>query len=77
MSSAYSKEKPNADLRAEYQKFIGRKMLFLISLIFGIILLAGYAATRGSADISVLDVFRPQVLAPCLCIGWGTVAIGC
>jgi iron complex transport system permease protein len=58
MSSAYSKEKPNADLRAEYQKFIGKKMLFLISLIFGIILLAGYAATRGSADISVLDVYK-------------------
>ena len=30
MSSAYSKEKPKADLKAEYQKFIGRKMLFFI-----------------------------------------------
>ena len=29
MPSVYSKEKPNADLRAEYQKFIGKKMLFL------------------------------------------------
>ncbi|MDD2835752.1 MAG: iron ABC transporter permease [Methanothrix sp.] len=57
MSSAYSKEKPKADLRAEYQKFIGKKTFFLISLIFSIILLAGYAATRGSADISVLDVY--------------------
>ena len=32
-------------------------MLFLISLVLGIILLAGYAATRGSADISVIDVY--------------------
>jgi iron complex transport system permease protein len=57
MSSVYSKKKPGTDLRAEYQKFIGKKMLFLISLIFGIVLLAGYAATRGSADISVVDVY--------------------
>lgn len=57
MSSVYSKKKPGIDLRAEYQKFIGKKMLFLISLIFGIVLLAGYAATRGSADISVVDVY--------------------
>jgi iron complex transport system permease protein len=57
MSPPYSKEKPKADLRAEYQKFIGKKTFFLISLIFSIILLAGYAATRGSADISVLDVY--------------------
>src|SRR5690606_22451601 len=47
----------NQDLKAEYQRFIGRKMSFLASLTFGIILLAGYAATRGSADISVLDVY--------------------
>jgi iron complex transport system permease protein len=32
-------------------------MLCLISLILGIIILAGYAATRGSADISVVDVY--------------------
>jgi iron complex transport system permease protein len=41
----------------EYRRFIGRKMLFLISLVLGIILMAGYAATRGSADISVIDVY--------------------
>jgi iron complex transport system permease protein len=69
MSAVYSKEKPGSDLkggsnqktgsdlRAEYQKFIGRKMLFLLVLILGIIGLAGYAATRGSADISVMDVY--------------------
>jgi iron complex transport system permease protein len=41
----------------EYRKFIGRKMLFLTSLVLGIILLAGFAATRGSANISVLEVY--------------------
>jgi len=58
MSSSFKREKPNIDLRAEYQRFIGRKMLFLITLVLGIVLLAGFAATRGSADISVGDVYR-------------------
>ena len=69
MSTVYSKEKSGSDLkggsnqkagsdlRIEYQKFISRKMLFLLILILGIIGLAGYAATRGSADISVTDVY--------------------
>jgi iron complex transport system permease protein len=47
----------NPNLRIEYQKFVGRKVLFLISLITGTIILAGYAATRGSADLSVVDVY--------------------
>jgi iron complex transport system permease protein len=46
----------NADLRTEYQRFIGRKMLFLIALVLGIVVLAGVAATRGSANISVTEV---------------------
>ncbi len=57
MSILATKDKPNSSLRMEYRRFIGRKMLFLISLVLGIILLAGYAATRGSADISVIDVY--------------------
>ena len=57
MSSLATKDKPNSNLRMEYRRFIGRKMLFIISLVLGIILLAGYAATRGSADISVIDVY--------------------
>ena len=62
MSSVHSKEKPSTDLRAEYQMFIGRKMLFLISLILGIIMLAGYAVTQGSADISVMDVYATTTI---------------
>lgn len=45
------------DLKAEYQSFIDRKMFFLATLTLGIVLLAGYAATRGSANISVMDVY--------------------
>ena len=44
-------------LKAEYQRFLGRKVLFLVILTLGIILLAGVAATLGSANISVIDVY--------------------
>jgi iron complex transport system permease protein len=47
----------NVLLRVEYKRFVGRKMLFLTLLIMGIVLLAGVAATLGSANISVLDVY--------------------
>jgi len=57
MSSEKSVEKPSSELRVRYDKFIGKKVSFLIALILGIILLAGYAATQGSADISVTDVY--------------------
>ena len=55
--TAIPKATPAQQLRAEYQRFIGRKLLFLLLLALGIVLLAGYAATRGSADISVIDVY--------------------
>ncbi len=44
-------------LKEEYQRFVGRKVIFLLLLILGIVLLAGVAATLGSANISVLDVY--------------------
>ena len=44
-------------LKDQYQRFVGRKALFLLFLTAGIILLAGVAATLGSANISVLDVY--------------------
>jgi len=47
----------NVLLREKYQQFVGRKMLFLILLVMGIVLLAGVAATLGSANIGVLDVY--------------------
>ena len=57
MSALYPKDRSSTDLRAEYQKFISRKMLFLMLLALVIVLLTGYAATQGSANISVLDVY--------------------
>ena len=44
-------------MKEEYQRFVGRKALFLGFLLLGIIFLAGVAATLGSANISVLDVY--------------------
>jgi iron complex transport system permease protein len=57
MSKAKSQENAGADLRVKYEKFVGRKTSLLIALIFAIILLAGYAATQGSADITVTEVY--------------------
>ncbi|MBN1235822.1 MAG: iron ABC transporter permease [Methanotrichaceae archaeon] len=44
-------------LKDQYQRFMGRKALFLLFLSMGTILLAGVAATLGSANISVLEVY--------------------
>ncbi|MFB3766206.1 MAG: FecCD family ABC transporter permease [Methanotrichaceae archaeon] len=45
------------DLKEEYSKFVGRKLLFLMALIVAVIALAAIAATLGSADLSVGDVY--------------------
>ena len=47
----------NPDLKLEYSKFVGRKLLFLTICILGIVLLAGVATTLGSANLSVFDVY--------------------
>jgi iron complex transport system permease protein len=47
-----------AQLSEEYQRSSGRKVLFLILLAIAIVLLAGVAATVGSANISVLEVYN-------------------
>jgi len=57
MSAAHSHDNPAADLREQYEKFISKKIFCLFAFILAIILLAGYAATRGSADIRVADVY--------------------
>jgi len=45
------------ELKSEYQKFVGKKALFLLLLVLGIVLLSGVAATLGSANISVVEVY--------------------
>ncbi len=46
-----------ADLKEEYTRFVGRKFLLMFIFILGIVVLAGVAATLGSADISVGEVY--------------------
>jgi iron complex transport system permease protein len=47
-----------AQLSEDYQRSAGRKVLFLILLAIATVLLAGVAATVGSANISVLEVYN-------------------
>jgi len=46
-----------SDLKEEYSRFIGRKLVFLTGLIVAVVALAAIAATLGSADLSVQDVY--------------------
>ena len=57
MSTAQLQEDSSANLKADYEKFIGRKISIFLAFILAIILLAGYAATRGSADLSIAEVY--------------------
>jgi len=41
----------------EYRKFLGKRMLFFMILILGVILLASLAVTLGSANLSVKEVY--------------------
>lgn len=41
----------------EYRRFLGKKMLFFIITVLAVLLLASFAVTLGSADISVKDVY--------------------
>ena len=47
----------NYELREEYAQFVGRKVLFIIASIAGIVVLAGVAATLGSANITPIEVY--------------------
>ncbi|MDD2835225.1 MAG: iron chelate uptake ABC transporter family permease subunit [Methanothrix sp.] len=43
--------------KEEYQRFLGRKMLFFLIIILAVILLASLAVTFGSANLRVTDVY--------------------
>jgi iron complex transport system permease protein len=47
----------NSELREEYAQFVGRKVLFIIASLVGIAVLAGVAATQGSANITPVEVY--------------------
>ncbi len=46
-----------AEIKAQYKKFIGRKILFIISSLILIFIIAGVAATLGSYPITVTEVY--------------------
>jgi len=47
----------NSELKEEYAQFVGRKVLFILLSLAGIALLAGVAATLGSANITPVEVY--------------------
>ena len=47
----------NSELKEEYASFVGRKVLFITLSVVGIVLLAGIAATLGSANITPVEVY--------------------
>jgi len=46
-----------SELRDEYAHFVGRKVLFILASVAGIVVLAGVAATIGSAQITPVEVY--------------------
>jgi iron complex transport system permease protein len=50
-------ETKDAEIKAEYKKFVGRKIIFILICIIAIFILSGIAATLGSADISFLETY--------------------
>ena len=46
-----------SDLKEDYASFVGRKVLFIIASLAGIVILAGVAATLGSANITPVEVY--------------------
>ena len=46
-----------AEIKAQYKKFIGRKILFILFSIILIFIIAGIAATVGSAHITFLETY--------------------
>jgi iron complex transport system permease protein len=45
------------EIKAQYKRFVGRKVLFIFSSLVLIVLIAGVAATLGSYPISVTEVY--------------------
>jgi len=46
-----------AEIKAEYKKFVGRKILFILFSLALIFIIAGVAATLGSANITFLETY--------------------
>ena len=57
LSTKINGTEKSAEIKAEYKKFIGRKILFISFTFILIIIIAGIAATLGPYQISVLEVY--------------------
>jgi len=53
-----------SELKEEYVQFVGRKVLFILLSLAGIALLAGVAATLGSANITPVEVYSSILARP-------------
>jgi iron complex transport system permease protein len=47
----------STEIKEQYKKFIGRKILFIFFSLISIVIIAGIAATLGSYQITVLEVY--------------------
>ena len=47
----------SAEIKEQYKKFIGRKILFILFSLILIFIIAGVAATLGSYPITVTEVY--------------------
>ncbi len=57
LSTKINGTEKSAEIKAEYKKFIGRKILFILFTFILIIIIAGIAATLGPYQISVIEVY--------------------
>lgn len=57
LSTKINGTEKSAEIKAEYKKFIGRKILFIFSTFILIFFIAGIAATLGPYQISVIEVY--------------------
>ncbi|NMC10520.1 MAG: iron ABC transporter permease [Methanothrix sp.] len=55
--AAASRQSTPGGTKEEYRRFLGKKMLFFVILILGVIVLASFSVTLGSANLSVNEVY--------------------
>ena len=48
---------PNSRVKEQYQKFVGRKVVFICVALLLLVLMVGISASFGSADISIWDAY--------------------
>ncbi|MBN2109500.1 MAG: iron ABC transporter permease [Methanosarcinaceae archaeon] len=57
-SSGSSHRKQTSDARSDYQRYVGRKMLFMFVMLALVIFLGAFIVTVGPLEVSVIDVYK-------------------